>query len=38
VRPRQILPRPPQRLVPVHERCAHYLDGGGSLRRLALQL
>jgi hypothetical protein len=38
VRPRQILPRPPQHLVPVHERCAHCLDGGGSLRRLALQL
>jgi hypothetical protein len=38
VRPRQILPRPPQRLVPVHERCAHRLDGGGSLRMPALQL
>jgi hypothetical protein len=38
VRPCQILPRPPQRLVPVHERCAHRLDGGGSLRRPALQL
>jgi hypothetical protein len=38
VRPRQILPCPPQRLVPVHELCAHRLDGGGSLRRPALQL
>jgi hypothetical protein len=38
VRPRQILPRPPQRLIPVHERCAQRLDGGGSLRRPALQL
>jgi hypothetical protein len=38
VRPRQILPRPPQRLVPVHERCEHRLDGGCLLRRPTFQL
>jgi hypothetical protein len=36
-RPRQIFPRPPQRLVLFHERCAHPLDNGGPLRRLSLQ-
>jgi hypothetical protein len=38
VRPRKILPRPPQCLVSVHERSAHRLDGGGSLHRPALLL
>jgi hypothetical protein len=34
----QIFPRPLQRLIPVHERSPHLLDGGGPLRGVSFQL
>jgi hypothetical protein len=37
-RPRQVFPRPLQRLIPVDERRADLLDGGDTLRGPALQL